>query len=313
MKPELTDESLQKAFKSADWETAERDEGGGTTPFRNRSASPRAADAAPVRRSRQCPEPERLWDAARGNLAPRQMRKIVDHVSTCPTCAFDFNAARKTAEELGEFIPPRSGWAWKVEHLRRMGGKLWRSIRPLTQTLSVARSWLRDPWLPKSSTLSAAFGVLTLILICLHVGLSFEPGRIHQPASDRPDTLAYETSIRGPSEAAASWPSEIRVPEHEAMPRDQFILEWEAIPGARYDLVLMTPDLEEVAAFYDVEFHRLQIPGAYLEKISDESELLWRVRAYLNKGEQRESKIQSVRLKPAQPVKSDQPVESTRP
>ena len=47
---------------------------------------------------RDCPDPDRLWLAARGELEPTQSRDIVDHTASCPSCAEDWRLAR----ELGE-------------------------------------------------------------------------------------------------------------------------------------------------------------------------------------------------------------------
>lgn len=48
-----------------------------------------------------CPPPERIWDAARGALAPDTTRELVEHVATCPACA----EAWRLARELGARVP----------------------------------------------------------------------------------------------------------------------------------------------------------------------------------------------------------------
>ncbi len=66
---------------------------------------------------RGCPEPERLWDAARGELPPRQLRRIVDHTVSCAACAEAWRLARElgggpepAAAEAERSSPP--WWAW---------------------------------------------------------------------------------------------------------------------------------------------------------------------------------------------------------
>jgi hypothetical protein len=45
-----------------------------------------------------CPDNERIWDAAKGLLSKQQRRKIIDHTSTCPTCAASWRMARELIE-----------------------------------------------------------------------------------------------------------------------------------------------------------------------------------------------------------------------
>ncbi len=61
-----------------------------------------------------CPEPERLWNAARGGAAPGETRELIDHTSTCAACA----EAWRLAVHLSEDAPAaeRAGnrtW-WRV-------------------------------------------------------------------------------------------------------------------------------------------------------------------------------------------------------
>ncbi|MEA2562268.1 MAG: hypothetical protein QOH06_3772 [Acidobacteriota bacterium] len=40
-----------------------------------------------------CPEPDRIWEAVRGELPPDEIREIVDHVAVCASCAEDWRIA----------------------------------------------------------------------------------------------------------------------------------------------------------------------------------------------------------------------------
>lgn len=46
-----------------------------------------------------CPEPDRIWQAVRGELPPDQVREIVDHVAVCAYCAEDWRIAMAFEEE----------------------------------------------------------------------------------------------------------------------------------------------------------------------------------------------------------------------
>lgn len=46
-----------------------------------------------------CPEPDRIWAAVRGELPPDEVREIVDHVAVCPSCAEDWRIAMAFEEE----------------------------------------------------------------------------------------------------------------------------------------------------------------------------------------------------------------------
>jgi hypothetical protein len=42
-----------------------------------------------------CPEPERIWRAAGGELRSAELRELVDHTAGCPSCAEDWRLARE--------------------------------------------------------------------------------------------------------------------------------------------------------------------------------------------------------------------------
>lgn len=53
----------------------------------------------------QCPEPERIWAALRGDLPAPERRDLVLHTARCPACAEDFRLAADLLEEAGERMP----------------------------------------------------------------------------------------------------------------------------------------------------------------------------------------------------------------
>jgi hypothetical protein len=42
-----------------------------------------------------CPDPDRLWSACRGERSPEETRALVDHTAVCPTCAESWRLARE--------------------------------------------------------------------------------------------------------------------------------------------------------------------------------------------------------------------------
>lgn len=54
-----------------------------------------------------CPPPEKIWEAVRGELPPREIRQIVEHTAACPACAEDWRlaAALQRPETASNVIP----------------------------------------------------------------------------------------------------------------------------------------------------------------------------------------------------------------
>lgn len=60
-----------------------------------------AAFTAPGPPIGSCPEPDRIWEAVRGELPPEEVRAIVDHVAVCASCAEDWRIAVAFEKESG--------------------------------------------------------------------------------------------------------------------------------------------------------------------------------------------------------------------
>ncbi len=58
---------------------------------RLRAAFAAPAPAAPEPES--CPAPDAIWSAVRGELPPRELREVVEHVAACAACAEDWRLA----------------------------------------------------------------------------------------------------------------------------------------------------------------------------------------------------------------------------
>lgn len=66
---------------------------------RLRTAFTAPSEAIPVASTTSCPEPDRIWEAVRGELPPDEIREIVDHVALCASCAEDWRIAMAFEKE----------------------------------------------------------------------------------------------------------------------------------------------------------------------------------------------------------------------
>jgi len=64
----------------------------------------RVAFAAPAPPTGSCPEPDRIWEAVRGELPPEEVREIVDHVAICAACAEDWRIAAEFEKESNKTV-----------------------------------------------------------------------------------------------------------------------------------------------------------------------------------------------------------------
>lgn len=72
--------------------------------LRTAFAAPAGPGAAPE--AEDCPPSDQIWLAVRGELPPDELRKIVDHTATCPSCAEDWRIAMAFEEESRAAVVP---------------------------------------------------------------------------------------------------------------------------------------------------------------------------------------------------------------
>lgn len=65
-----------------------------------------------------CPEPGRIYDAARGALPPHEIREVVEHLALCPDCAEAWRLAAAFEDEAGAGEEPVSVRARSPWYLR---------------------------------------------------------------------------------------------------------------------------------------------------------------------------------------------------
>jgi hypothetical protein len=106
-----------------------------------------------------CPSPETIWSAVRGELPPQALREVVDHTARCAACAEDWRLAvevNKQAEEQEEAVPGRLPANVVVG---RFGGlRTWRSVAAaaaLAAGLLVAVGIYREAVVPGQPTYRA--------------------------------------------------------------------------------------------------------------------------------------------------------------
>jgi hypothetical protein len=56
-----------------------------------------------------CPPPERIWQAAWGDLAAGPRRQVIDHLAACPACARDWRLARALGLEAADPVERAAG------------------------------------------------------------------------------------------------------------------------------------------------------------------------------------------------------------
>lgn len=68
-----------------------------------------------------CPAPGELWASARGELAPEENRRLIDHTGRCPSCAEEWRLARVLARRAadGKSLAQRRPF-WEVVPARRL-------------------------------------------------------------------------------------------------------------------------------------------------------------------------------------------------
>lgn len=61
-----------------------------------------------------CPDPERIWSAVRGELPRDEFGEVADHAATCPVCALAWQLGEKGSDEIGRPELPKAGKPWRA-------------------------------------------------------------------------------------------------------------------------------------------------------------------------------------------------------
>lgn len=176
----------------------ERDE---TALWREAFATTSPAD----RPSPDCPPAERIWDAARNEATPAELRQLLAHVATCPVCTEAWRLAKEVEE---------AGKAREYEQPRGQPKKQWLAAAALFAVV-IGGFVIRDAMVPEPVVRSADRETLQL----LSSGDSLPRDRCLLRWTELEDAI-YDVSIRTEdldpiSEASGLEEPEYLVPEED--------------------------------------------------------------------------------------------------
>ncbi len=214
-----------------------------------------AALAREPRSRKDCPAPERLWAAIRGELEVSERHELIDHTTTCPSCAETW----RMAILMGAHPPPR----WRV-HLDGFQDKLaeaWEWLRQPVARPVLVGGWQMFQW--DRGALASMAGALVLVAVVLF------------QTADGPQ---YREVYRGGIVAQTG----ANVP----LARGDFRLRWLGPNDALlYDLKVMTASLESVVMIEGLENSEYLLSERDLEGLAAGEYLFWIVEATLPTGE----------------------------
>ena len=241
----------------------------------NALASPQWTEAG----LEECPDPRLIWEAACGDLASAELAEIADHAAWCAVCCHDLQAAREMAEELGEIKPISAREPVSVKRTRPrwkplIGLIYWISGKP---SIAEGSTVIWRPAVASSLFASAATAMLMIAIM---------PVQHHQDSFPQPDHYRNQ----------ATQIVHLLIPDGQILTRDRLALRWQGLEGARYDVHVMTTNLDEIAVVADLSTSELRLSENELAGLEAGTVLLWRVEAYLPDGRRISSLTSSVRL-----------------
>lgn len=219
--------------------------------FLGRQQTPQASGA--------CPEAERLYEAASGELPAAQRLAVLDHVAGCAECTEAWRLALEISES-GVADSSTSPAAVPIRRDREPAG-----LRPAGGRVS------------ETLKFAIAAGLVIAIGLTVYIGI---PTEVPAPAYREVPTPLAPASLTP-----------------DALPRERFLLQWSAGPaGSTYTVRLMTMDLQPVLVENGVAGRELLVPSAVLDGLASGTRLLWQVDARLADGQQIVSAAYAVTL-----------------
>lgn len=215
-----------------------------------------AWDAVP---QESCPEPERLWAGARGELAPGEVRELIEHTAACAACAESWRLAHRLDAELGEAdeaaVPHTAASPAVASPTMASPAAARRPMRPA--------AWLS--W-QRAGVWAAAAAAMVLVV----VGLQLRAPQVAPPGSGyrQPGTTGIQSLLTA----------------GETLLRQELVLRWSGPEGARYRLWVTSDDGTLLAEARDLEAAEYRVPEAALADLPPGSRILWRVDADLVDG-----------------------------
>ena len=203
-------------------------------------------DAAP---RADCPAPEAIWSALRGEGTPDEAAAVVAHTAECFACA---EAWRLGHELAGR--PIAVAEAGDAAQGAGAGGPA---------SARAAARWTRG------RRLGIGLAAAAVVLVVGGIGL-----RMLRPGATEETTREGEDGV-------------IRslLAENAVLPRGSCTLKWTApAPGTRYTLRVGMEDLSSLAYATDLATPEYTIPAKDLEKLRSGSVIFWRIEASLPDG-----------------------------
>lgn len=189
-----------------------------------------------------CPDTERIWDAAAGDLPVEQRREVVSHLCSCAECTHAWRLA----------------WAMQAEMREEAVGNASHS----GQETVVTGPWAQwKPYLPKVAAAA-------MLILALGVGVMW----------NQPEPVDRTPAVRG---ATVEHEIESLIPEGEALPREDFVLRWSSGPqDATYRIRVLDEEMNELTQAANLQAATFQVPREALENIPARGNVYWYVETY---------------------------------
>jgi hypothetical protein len=203
------------------------------------------------------PDPEKIWDAAAGRLAPEVTARLVDHLALCAECAEEWRLALALERE-------------KLDDTAGSGTVVPLPLRPARS------SWWDPRWAAAAALLVGALGFAVFLPKSPPAD---DPG--YRGTGDRP--VPDASSPAAPSATGSFIESLVR--DNAPVTRKGFKLAWKPVQGAvSYDLSIRTSGLDTVVQVSGLTATEYEVPAEKLTKLRPASHLVWQVEAVFPDG-----------------------------
>jgi len=238
-----------------------------------------------------CPEPDHLWAAVRGELPARVRRELVNHISTCAACAEAWRLARElapapavdaVAERRPSWLGPLSGirWSWSYATLAGAAAAVLISVAIAPHFMGPGPQG--PPGLRAPLVMPSPPGLRAPVILPSPGTSDARLPKLSQPPQVRRRELPVPESV---PDSAADHSVEGAVPGG-LVPGEEPVadlpLKWIPGPeGSLYHVTVTTEDLRPFFSARDLKVPRLLIPADKLAGLPAGTKLLWQVETQL--------------------------------
>lgn len=204
--------------------------------------------------TQDCPEPQRLWAAVRGELAAEERRSLVRHTATCAACAEDW----------------RVSWALLREERQAEAESCGEPTSPPNRVVSGPARWFGDRFSDRFAEQLPVVAAAAMVLVAVGLGVVLNQ--------------SPETEFRGEGISQVN-PSVVP----ESQPRGDFVLAWpEVAEGATYTVEILSPERDVLDMPRGLTEPRFRLGPDLLEGIEAGGEIQWIVTVYGPAGQELE-------------------------